>query len=89
MGKGLVTKARGWAVECRRLAWAVLKLIYRKMELPSNEASAATESLIGDSQDALRRTELVCPSTTDAGESPQLLCSKRPLHIIVTLNHTR
>ena len=69
MSKGLVTKACAWAVECRRLAWAVLKLIYREMELPSKGASAATESPIGDSQDALRQTELVCPSATDAGES--------------------
>ena len=35
-------------MECRRLAWAVLKLIYRKMELPSGGALAATKSPIGE-----------------------------------------
>ena len=64
MGKGLVTKVRERAVECRRLAWAVLKLIYRKMETSSKGAMAATMSPIRGDPDALRQLELVCPSTT-------------------------
>ena len=61
----LMTKARGWAGECRRLARAALKLIYREMEVLSEGALAATKGPVGDSQDAKRQAELVCPSATD------------------------
>ena len=69
MDRCLVTKARWWAGECRRLARAALKLIYRKMEVLSEGALAATKSPIGDSQDAMRQAELVRPSATDVDES--------------------
>ena len=44
MRERLVPEVRERAVECRRLVWAVLKLIYRKMEMPSEGALAATKS---------------------------------------------
>jgi hypothetical protein len=55
VGKGLVTKVRERAVECRRLVWAVLKLIYRKMETSSGGAMAATMSPTRGDPDALRQ----------------------------------